>query len=58
LLLATFGLFSSTGVAQAATARGELRERSVLCLAGDFYSGRIERLDLRTANPDEWFRCK
>jgi hypothetical protein len=60
LLLAAFGLFSSTGVAQAATDLTVEQPPAASCengqfcaWAGDFYSGRIERLDLRMANPEE-----
>lgn len=56
LVLATFGLLSSTGIAQAATENPP----EFACDSGqycawtdDFYSGEITQLDLRTANPGE-----
>jgi hypothetical protein len=60
LLLATVGLLGSAGFAQAATANPAPHPPEFACLKGEFcawdgefYNDRIERIDLRTANPGD-----
>jgi len=60
LLLATLGLLGGTGFAQAATPNPAPHPPEFACLKGEFcawdgefYNDRIERIDLRTANPGD-----
>ncbi len=55
LLLAMFGLLTSTGVASAATAPPESDcKKGEFCVwAEDSFSGAAQKFDLRTSNPEE-----
>jgi hypothetical protein len=60
LLLATVGLLSSAGIAQATTENPVQQPPEFACQqgefcawTGEFYSDQIQQIDLRTANPEE-----
>ena len=55
LILATVGLLTSTGVAQAASAQPDppCRKGEFCVWKADGYNGDAQRFDLRTANPQE-----